>query len=171
MVNSGNPSNDRVTLRSYYSRHEASHKPQPSSEHPNANNFFRRNFSATYILTDRHTNRSISLRSTLRWKPCRKIHLHMPIYSLVLKFTLRHVAAHEKLFRHAPPPTMSPDVDEPLQPPVVFRHHKKTPLFPLFLSGDCFWTIISHESPSFLSIMKLYDTFRAMRVVCSFKKF
>ena len=42
MVNSGNPSNNHITLRSRYSRHEASRKPQLSSEHPAANNNFRR---------------------------------------------------------------------------------------------------------------------------------
>ena len=36
----------------------------------------RRDFSATSIPAEEHTNRSASLRSTFRWKPRRKITLH-----------------------------------------------------------------------------------------------
>ena len=76
------------------------------------------------------------LQSALQWKPCRKIPLHTSISSPTLKFTC--MATSEALFGHAPPPTMLYVVDEPLQPPAVSRCRRKTPHFPLFLSGDCF---------------------------------
>ena len=40
MVNSGNPSNDCASLRSYYNHRKASQEPQPPSEQPTARNFF-----------------------------------------------------------------------------------------------------------------------------------
>ena len=36
----------------------------------------RRDFPTTSIPAEEHTNRSASLQSTFRWKPCRKITLH-----------------------------------------------------------------------------------------------
>ena len=37
---------------------------------------FRRDFPTTSILAEEHSNRSASLRSTFRWRPCRKTTLH-----------------------------------------------------------------------------------------------
>ena len=72
MVNSGNPSKDRVTIRSCYSLHEA----KLSSEYLAADNFHWRDFPATSIPAKKHTIWSASLRSTFRWKPRRKITSH-----------------------------------------------------------------------------------------------
>ena len=44
MVNSDDPSNDRVSLQSHYSRHKASQEPQPPSEQPATSNFFPARF-------------------------------------------------------------------------------------------------------------------------------
>ena len=45
---------------------------KPSSEYLVVDNFYRRDFPATSIPADEHTNRSASLRSTFRWKIAEK---------------------------------------------------------------------------------------------------
>ena len=73
-------------------------EPKPSSEHLTAGNFYRRDFPATSIPAEEHTNRSASLRSTFQWKPRWKIPSHVPISSPSLKFTHRRMAACVTLF-------------------------------------------------------------------------
>ena len=138
MVNSSNPSTDRVTIRSHYSCHEASWKPHLPSKYPAAVNFFQQDFPTTSIPTDEHTNRSVSLRSILQWKPCQNILLHAPIFSPTLKFTRQCVAKCGALFGHTPPPARSSVADEPAQPLHALHHCRKSPPFPLFLSDDCY---------------------------------
>ena len=52
-------------------------KAKPSSEYLAVGNFYQRDFPATSIPVEEHTNRRASLRSTIRWKPRRKITLHV----------------------------------------------------------------------------------------------
>ena len=66
------PCHNPVVLQSSRSLTEA----KPSSKYLAAGNFYRRDFSATSIPTEEHTNRSASLRSTFKWKPRRKITSH-----------------------------------------------------------------------------------------------
>ena len=106
MVNSGKPFNERVTLRSHYSRHEASQKPHSSSEHPVANNFFRRppfRPTSTPIGASLFDILFNGILIGKHLSACR----HAPFFSPVLKFTCRCVAARETLFGHAPPPAVS----------------------------------------------------------------
>ena len=63
------PCHNPVVLHSSRSLMEA----KPLSENLAAGNFYRRNFLATSIPAEEHTNRSASLRSTFRRKPRRKI--------------------------------------------------------------------------------------------------
>ena len=76
---------------------QSSRKPQPPLEYLAAGNFLCQDFPTTSIPVDEHTNRSVSLGSTLRWKPRRKILLHEPISNPALKFTRWCVAACEAL--------------------------------------------------------------------------
>ena len=133
MVNSDNPSTDRVTLQSRYSRHEASQKPQSSSEYHVVNNFFQQDFPI-----DKHTNRSVSPRSTLRWKPHRKILLHTPTHANLQFDAVIHVPARQALFGNTPPLASSSTADEPAQPLHEPRRHRNNPPFPLFFSDDYF---------------------------------
>ena len=68
------PCHTPVVLQSSQSLIEA----KPSLEHLVVHNFYRRDFTATSIPAEEHTNRSASLRSTFRWKPRRKIPSHVP---------------------------------------------------------------------------------------------
>ena len=66
-------------------------KAKPLSEYLAAGNFYSRDFSATSILAEEHTNRSASFQSTFRWKTRRKTTSHAPISGPKLKFTCRRV--------------------------------------------------------------------------------
>ena len=111
MVNSNNPANDRVTLRSHYSCHKASQKPQSQSEHPVVSNFFRRppfRPTSTPIgasLSDLHSSGSLTEKhlSTRR---------RASIFSPELKFTWWRVRYYlaTRLLQHCrlpPPPSLS----------------------------------------------------------------
>ena len=76
------PCHTSVVLQSSRSLTEA----KPASEHLAADNFYRRDFLATFIPAKEHTNKSAFLRSTFRWKPRRKIPFHAPISGPTLKF-------------------------------------------------------------------------------------
>ena len=80
------PCNNPVVLQSSRSLTEA----KPSSENLAASNFYRRDFPATSIPAEEHTNRSASLRSTFRWKPRRNIASHAP--------TRAHTHSHSPIF-------------------------------------------------------------------------
>ena len=67
---------------------------KPSSEHLVAGNFYRRDFSVTSIQAEEHTNRSASLRSTFRWKPCWKILSHVPTCVNLQSSAEIHTSAH-----------------------------------------------------------------------------
>ena len=87
------------------------------------------------------------------------------ISSPMLIFTRRRMVAREELFSHAPPPkglSVANEQIQPLHEPLPLR---KSPHFPLFLSVDCFWAIMSPESPLLLYFLKLYDTFKTLGVV------
>ena len=149
MVNFGNPSTNSVPHQLRYNRHEASQKPQPPSEYPTIGNFFQRDFPTTSISTNKHTNRSISLRSTFRWKPRWKILLYKPISSSELKFTCRKVSALEALFGNGPPSTGSSIASKRAQPLHAPHRCRKSPHFPLFRSSDYFCAILSPKSSLF----------------------
>ena len=51
-----------------------------SSEHLAVGNFYWRDFLATSISAEEHTNRSASLRSTFQWNPRSKISSHAPTH-------------------------------------------------------------------------------------------
>ena len=131
MVNSVNPSNDRITLQSLYNRHEASQKPWPPSKHPTAGNFFRRPpFRLTSIpigtsLSDLHSGGSLAGKN-LSTRP------HAPIFNSMLKFTHRRMATREALFGHAPPQAVLFATDESLQPLHTPCRRLKSLLFHFF---------------------------------------
>ena len=66
------PCHNPVVLQSSQSLTEA----KPSSEYLTAGNFYRRDFPATSIPIEEHTNRSAFVQSPFRWKPRWKITSH-----------------------------------------------------------------------------------------------
>ena len=161
MVNSGNPSIDRVTLRSCYSLHEASWKPLLPLEYPAIGNFFRRPpFQSTSTPTGVSLS-DLSSYGNLAGKYFSK-RRHVLISSLALKFTrwhMGHCFATRLLQQGCLLPASLPN--HSTHPTVA----GKSPPFPLFLSDDCFCAVPSPQSPLFLCFLKLYDTFRTLGVV------
>ena len=160
MVNSSNPSTDRVTLRLHYSLHEASWKPQLPLEYPAIGNFFWR---PPFRPTSTPTGVSLpdlSSYGNLAGKYFSK-RRHVSISSPALKFTRRcmgHCLATRLLQQGHLPPASLPN--HSTHPTVA----GKSPSFPLFLSDDCFYVAPSPQSPLFLCFLKLYDTFRTLEV-------
>ena len=127
MVNFGNPSNDRVTLRSCYSLHKASQKPNHRR-----NTLPPTTFSTTSISAEEHTNKSASFRSTFRWKPRWKILSHAPTLADLRFSTEIHTSLRGGAY--APPPSgASAAAAEPIHLLHAPRHHWKSPHFSLFL--------------------------------------
>ena len=139
------PCHNSDVLQSSQSLTEA----KPSSECLAADNFYRQDFPVTSIPAEKHTNRSASLQSPFRWKPCWKITSHAPISGPALKFTRRGKAARVTLFLHAPPPAGASAVDKPIHPLHAPRPRRKSPSFSVILSGHCYCVFLSPESPLF----------------------
>ena len=139
------PCHNPVVLQSSRSLTEA----KPSSEYFAANNFYRQYFPTTSIPVEEHTNRSVSLRFTFRWKPRQKITSQAPISGPTLKFTRRRVEAGVTLFLHAPPSASAFVTDKPIHPLHAPRRCQKSPSFSLFLFGHCYCILMSPESPLF----------------------
>ena len=129
------PCHNPVILQSSRSLTEA----KSSSENLPARNFYRRDFLATSILAEEHTNRSASLRSTFRLKPRRKIashaltrahtHSHSLISSPALEFMRRWMTACVTFFLHEPPPTGASAADKPIHPLHAPHRRWKSPSF------------------------------------------
>ena len=133
------PCHNPVVLQSSRSLMEA----KPSSEYLAAGNFYWRDLPTTSILAEEHTNKSASLRSTFRWKPCRKITSHALISDPVCEFTHWRVAARVTLFLHVPPPTSASAANKPIHPLHAPHRRWKNPSFSVFLSGHCYGVFLS----------------------------
>ena len=161
MVNSDNPSNDRVTLWWCYSLHEASQKP----------NHRRNTLPLATFFGDLHSDQRAHQQENLPpiYLPVEALSentfRHTPISSPVMKFTYRCVAANEKLFRHALPPEVASAIVDPIHLLHAPHHRRKSPPFSVFLSGHCFCVFLSPKSPLFLCFLKLYNIFRTLEVV------
>ena len=163
MVNSGNPSKDRVTIRSCYSLHEASQKPI-STVTVASNEIFRLPLfrpKSTPIgapLSDLHSSGSLVGKQLYTSS-------HAPISGPTLKFTSQRVAEHVTPFLHAPPPEGATAADKLIHPLHMPYRRRKSPSFSGFLFDRCYCVFLSPESPLFLCFLKLYDIFRTLGVV------
>ena len=131
---------------------------KPSSENLATDYFCWQDFPTISIPAEEHTNRSVFLQSTFRWKPRQKIASYSPI-------SVRLVTARVTLFLHTPPPTGASTADKPFHPLHAPRRRRKSASFSVFLSGHCYCVFLSPESPLFLCFMELYDIFRTLGVV------
>ena len=73
--------------------------------------------------------------------------------------------ARVTLFLHVPPPAGASATDKPIHPFHVPRRCRKSLSFSVFLSGHCYYVLMSPESPLFLCFLELYDIFRTLGVV------
>ena len=81
------PCHNPVVLQSSRSLTEV----KPSSENLAAGHFHQQYFPATSFPAEEDTNRSVSLRSTFRSNPRRKIAVHTPTRARTLRSLVRHV--------------------------------------------------------------------------------
>ena len=180
MVNSSNPSKDRVTLQSCYSLHEASQKPNHRRNTLPPTTFtgeifrrppFRPKSTPTGVSPSDLPFNGSFVKKYLPTCP------HVPISGRALKFThrlvvvrgghmcLHHMEARETLFRHVPPLAGASATEKPIHPLHTPHRRRKSPSFSLFLSGHCFCIFLSPKSPLFLCFLRLYGVFRTLGVV------
>ena len=157
MVNSGNPSKDRVTIRSYYSLHEASRKPNHRRRTlpPARRAHQQERLHPIYLPMKSSSENSITHAHT---RP------YPPISGPARELTHRRVTARVELFLLAPPPAGVSAADKPFHPLHAPRRRRKRSSFSVFLSGNCYWVHMSPESPLFLCFLELYDIFRTLGV-------
>ena len=159
MVNFGNPSKGRVTIRSYYSLHKASRKPiivgEPCRWQLLPGRFFgdlhsdrrahqQECLPPIYLPVEASSENSIT-RAHTRRSPVRRMNCNTVL--------------------HAPPPASASAADKPIHPLHAPHHRLKSPSFSVFLSGHCYCVFLSPESPLFLCFLELYDIFRTLGVV------
>ena len=159
MVNSGNPSKDRVTLRSCYNLHEASQKPNR-----------RRQLFPARFSDDLHSGRrahqqerlppiylpvEASSENTFPHTDLRSdAEIHESVRGGTCDTVLTRASSSRCVYRRQAHPSTS-----------CARRRRRSPSFSLFLSDHCFCVFLSPESPLFLCFLKLYDIFRTLGVV------
>ena len=128
----------------------------------------RRDFSATSIPAEEHTNKSASLRSTFWWKPHRKTTLHAltraDLWSGAEIHTLARGGLCNTVFTRASSRRCACR-NKPIHPLHAPRRHRKSPSVSVFLFGHCYWVFLLPESPLFLCFLELYDIFRTLGVI------
>ena len=145
MVNSDNPSNDHVTLRSCYSLHKTSQKPNHRRNTLSSVRFFKNLHSGQRA---HRQERLPPIYLPMEASP-KNTFPHASISGPVLKFMHRHMVGRETLFGHTPPLASASSADEPIHPPHELCYRRKSPHFSLFLSVHCFYFFLSPESPFF----------------------
>ena len=151
MVNSGNPSKDRVTIRSYHSLREASRKP----------NHRRRILPPETFTGDLHSGRRAHQQERLPpiYLPMEASSENSITRAHTRRSSVRRVTACVTLFLHAPPPAGVSAADKPIHPLHAPRRRRKSPSFSVFLSDHCYCVFLLPESPLFLCFLELYDIF------------
>ena len=140
MVNSSNPSKDCVTIRSYYSLHEASRKPNHRWSTLPPATFTGKIFQQPPFRP----------KSTPTGAPPSDL----PSGGSLAGAPTRDDACNT-VFTHARQQV------HPSCPAVA----EKSPSFLVFLSGHCYCVFLLPESPLFLCFLELYDIFRTLGVV------
>ena len=111
----------------------------------------------------KHTNKSVSLRSILRWKPCRKPASHASMYCPAAKSTCWRVGACGTLYQHVPLPLDSSQADKcPWTLALPRRCRKIT--FLNFVSGYCFSWFFMTFPTTFSCPRPLYVTWECFHL-------
>ena len=123
---------------------------------------------ATSIPAEEHTNRSTSLRSTFRWKPCWKRTSHALTRANLRSDVEIHAptrGVRVTLFSHTPSSAGASVADKPIHPLHVPRRSRKNPSFLLFRFGHCYCVFCCLNLHCSLCFLELYDIFRTLGVV------
>ena len=137
MVNSRDPSNDRVPLRSHYSCHKAEKEQQPANC-----NFFRRDFPATLTLALGLSTKIARACSPLRWKNLRQQVSHTSPRTDLPSAIVPHAPARGFFSDRRISSPELPATDLQAYVPSFLIQHLHRPILSIFLSNGIYFQLL-----------------------------